>query len=164
MSKPMMAVLETTCSEVLAELAFMFGGERGSPGTPDERWLETTIRYAGPERGELRFRCPRGFAVSLAANLLGLDPVDDEAEAGAEDAVKEFMNVLCGHWVTAVYGAHVVFNLSIPEVRELSEPPAASRGQHERIVSLSIEGHPLQLEYLPEQMSLAEGSRPVAAE
>src|SRR5690606_5615893 len=110
-------------SEVLANLAFLFTDDEELETTPDEVWLETTISYHGPESGTLRFRCTRDFCVLLAANLLGIDSEDETAVRQSEDAVREFMNIVCGQFVTSMFGSDHVYNLSIPKSVELAEVP-----------------------------------------
>ena len=70
--------------------------------------IDARIAYRGPESGDLLLRCPTGFCGQLAANRLGLDPSDPDTQAASNDAVKEFMNVVCGHFVTAMYGKQPV--------------------------------------------------------
>lgn len=143
------ATLTTVFSEVLANLAFMFTDSE--PGDPvlEGTWLETTISYHGPHQGSLHLRCTRAFTVLLAANLLGIDPDDEDAEAGADDAAKEFMNIVCGQLVTTVYGTEPVFNLSIPRSTPLEEPPDLYSEEVSTISTLWVEGHPVQLVYTP---------------
>jgi len=117
------ATLATIFSEVLANLAFMFTDEDIADPTPGNVWLETTIGYSGTAVGTLVLRCTEDFSTLLAANLLGADPNDDDTKLIGNDAVKEFMNIVCGQYVTAAYGTEEVFNLTIPKIVELSETP-----------------------------------------
>lgn len=115
--------LTTVLSEVLANLAFMFTDDGEFVVPVGEEWLETEIGYKGPASGSLRLTCSRAFAGQLAANLLAVESADETTEEESSDAVKEFMNVVCGQYVTAAFGAEDVFNLTIPEVRELTIMP-----------------------------------------
>ncbi len=65
----------------------------------------------------------------------------------SQDAAKEFMYVVCGHFVTTMYGTEKVFNLTIPETRPLAEPPDLWAGDGERISTVAVDGFPIQLEY-----------------
>jgi CheY-specific phosphatase CheX len=141
--------LTTIFSEVLANLAFMFTDEEQVGAGSEESWLETAISYRGPLVGTLQFRCTTGFSVLLAANLLGIDSQEQEAEDKARDAVKEFMNIVCGQLVTVLYGADAVFNLTIPEVTELPEPPELEPGDSTNSSTLSVDGFMVQLVHLP---------------
>lgn len=145
------ATLATIFSEVLADLAFMFTEEDQSDAEPGSDWIETSIGYRGSDCGQLRFRCPAKFCTNLAANLLGVDPDDADAECQSRDAVKEFMNVVCGHFVTSMYGTEKVFNLTIPETTPLPEPPDLAVSDGERVSTMTVDGFPVQLEYEPGQ-------------
>jgi hypothetical protein len=150
-------------SDVLANLAFMFTDDDQVETVPGELWLETTIRYRAQgtgrkaegtsheaSAGTLRFRCTRGFCVLLAANLLGIDADDDTAAAQGEDAVKEFMNIVCGQFVTSMYGDDDVFNLSIPQIAELSETPELFADDGDLSSTLSVDHHVVQLTHEPD--------------
>lgn len=143
------ATLTTIFSEVLADLAFMFDEDADVGAAAASAWLETTISYHGPCQGTLRLRCSRDFCALLAANLLGVEPDDQDAGAQAEDAVKEFMNIVCGQLVTALHGAESAFNLTIPEIHRLPETPAWGNPGQGEVATLAVEGHRLQLEYSP---------------
>ncbi len=151
--------LTTIFSEVLADLAFMFTDEEPGDMTPGKRWLETTMGYSGPRTGVLRLRCTWDFAIQLAANLLSLDPDDVDTEQNAQDAVKEFLNVVCGQFITAAYGAEEVFDLTIPQVVELSEAPDLRAGGGTEESVLSADGQFVQLAHLLDQVPAAAPSR-----
>jgi CheY-specific phosphatase CheX len=144
------ATLATIFSEVLASLAFMFTDQEMAEPDPGEPWLETAISYRGSAKGTLRFRCTRSFAVQLSANLLGLDPLDEEATNQAEVAVKEFMNILCGQFVTSVHGTKDVFDLTIPETGEMPEMPDTEAADSPVLSTLCVDGHRVQLTYEPD--------------
>jgi hypothetical protein len=146
-SKP--ATLATIFSDVLADLAFLFTDEAPPPDTAEDTWLETTIGYRGPVSGDLTFRCPQPFTHLLAANLLGADPQTGVAEEQAHDAVKEFMNIVCGQLVTALHGTDEVFTLTIPGVRLLATPPDLTWNDDDHVSTLWVEGCQLQLLYFP---------------
>jgi len=146
MQKQQSATLETILSEVLANLAFMFGDDEVGEPAEDEGWLETTIRYQGASTGTLKFRCTHGFSLLLAANLLGLDP-DQGSQEDGDDAVKEFMNIVCGQLITAWHGAEDIYSFGIPEIKRLPVAPGMGDGECEEKVSLSVEEQPVQLLY-----------------
>ncbi len=150
------ATLATIFSEVLANLAFMFNDEDPAEPPPGGVWFETTVGYSGPAAGTLRLRCTRDFSTRLAANLLGADPNDADTQEKANDAVKEFMNILCGQFITAAYGTEEVFNLTIPVIVELPETPdlTAGEGATPRLQGVetsvvSVDGQFVQLSHLP---------------
>ncbi len=142
------ATLTTVLSDVLADLAFMFcdGGEYTEQ--PGETWLETSITYSGGVSGDLRLICTRTFAEQLAENLLGIESGEEISKQESTDAVREFMNVVCGQFVTAAHGTEDIFNLTIPTVTELDDEPYVEGGGDET-AQLSIDGQWLQLRHVP---------------
>jgi CheY-specific phosphatase CheX len=118
--------------------------------SPKDVWLETEIGYAGPARGTLRFHCNRDFTMLLAANLLGIDPEAVDSPAKADDATKEFVNIVCGQFITALHGTEEVFDLSIPRIRELAETPdfttsEALPSNNVQSASFSVQEHRMQV-------------------
>jgi len=150
MEQQKVSTLTTIFSEVLADLAFMFTDEDQPDVSAADNWLETLISYDGPAKGTLRLQCPKDFCVLLAGNLLGIDPRDDDAESKAEDAVKEFMNILCGQFITTTHGSDEVFDLTIPETRELAERPDSPSCDDRWASTLTVEGYTVQLTYAPD--------------
>lgn len=144
------ATLATTFSEVLANLAFMFTDEDLADPPSGDVWFETTIHYSGPAAGTLRLRCTADFSVQLAASLLGIAPDNADAEQGASDAVKEFMNIVCGQFVTAAYGTEGVFNVTIPEISELSDVPDLTVCVGVETCVVSVDDQFVQLSHLPD--------------
>jgi len=129
-------------TEVLGELAFMLTDEQPPEQWPGTTWLQGEIAYRGPVSGRLRCWCTRELAARLAANLLGIEAQQDEAQIRAPDAVREFMNVLCGQLITRWYGRQMVLNLAIPTVRECFQSPPI-HPQASDACQLSVEGEPL---------------------
>ncbi len=147
MQQQLTATLTTVLSDVLADLAFMFTDGEEFSEQSGESWIETSIGYKGSVGGELRLVCTRTFANQLAENLLGVDPGDGISEQESSDAVREFMNVVCGQFVTAAHGVVDVFNLTIPTVTELEEQPFVEDCGDE-VTQLSVDGQWLQLRHL----------------
>lgn len=139
--------LTTVLSEVLANLAFMFNDDCEFDPPVGEQWLETLISYEGSVSGSLRLTCTETFATQLAANLLATESGVATTRQESHDAVKEFMNVICGQYITAAYGSEDVFNLSIPEVLERSSTPILGDPQEaaEDMALLSVDGQWMQL-------------------
>jgi hypothetical protein len=143
-AKPALAEI---AEDVLGNLAYMLTSD-AQPFAPGVTPLTATIEYEGPHRGALRCWCSPSFASSLAANLLGVEPDQPEAQTAAIDAVRELLNVLCGHLVTRWYGTHAVFNLSIPTVAPGAAPGGAS-GDAGRWWHGAVDGEPLILAHTP---------------
>lgn len=129
--------------EVLGDLAFMVTDDRPAESPAGADWMQGEISYHGDARGTVRCWCTRGLAVRLAANLLGIEAEEGQAHLAAEDALREFMNVLCGQLVTAWHGRAGVFNLSIPRVSVGDGPPAQLGGAARDTCQVSVEGERL---------------------
>lgn len=139
--------LAAVVTNVLEDLAFMVNDEGPPRPTADTLWLECEISYEGPVRGTLRCWCTRAFAVQLAANLLGADPDDGAVHEQIGDALREFMNVVCGQFVTAYHGTGPVFNLTIPTAEDCTLPPIIDTRQDEMACVLSVSGEPFYCVY-----------------
>jgi hypothetical protein len=61
------------------------------------------------------------MCTDVAANVLGLDPDDKEAKQRGTDAIKELLNVTCGHILTMVAGERAVFDVGVPKVSVLKQ-------------------------------------------
>jgi CheY-specific phosphatase CheX len=138
-SRPALPELVT---EVLGNLAFMVTDDHDARPPSEIAWLACEVNYYGPHAGALRCWCTRPFATALAANLLGIEADEEDARAAAEDALREFMNVLCGQLVTAWYGTTATYNLTIPIVQECLELPAFVQKRHADIHRLSVNQEP----------------------
>lgn len=135
--------------DVLGDLAFMLTDDQPTDWPAGTAWLQGEVKYRGACTGTLRCWCTRDFAVRLAANLLGIEAHDGEAQAEAGDAVREFLNVLCGQLITVWHGRQDVFDLSIPVVCECGAPPANCDHTPRHVCRLSVEGEPLLCTYCP---------------
>lgn len=140
--------LKTVFSDVLANLAFMFTDDTDATPPAGSGWLETTIGYHGPATGMLRFHCTRDFAVALAANLLGASPEDEDCVQQSQDAIGEFMNIVCGQFITATHGTEQVFDLTIPCTRDLPAPPEFITNDDASALALNVEGQRIELIYV----------------
>ena len=79
-----------------------------------------TMTFEGPTTGRLTLAVPHDMCPELTANVLGLDPDDDAiTESASQDALKELLNITCGHVLTTLAGEEPIFNLSVPEIAPL---------------------------------------------
>jgi hypothetical protein len=121
-TSPTRLSLAEVITAVLGDLAYMISDDQPAP--PGSVWLRGEISYDGPAQGTLSCWCTREFAAQLAANLLGTEVNACDPAPETEDALREFMNVLCGQLVVAWYGKTDVFSLGIPTADETTELPA----------------------------------------
>jgi CheY-specific phosphatase CheX len=121
MSDDRKAVLTQVFTEVLEQLAFMFAEppEDSSPDLGENGIVQASMGFHGPFNGEIDLVVPRGMCEELAANVLGLDPEDEMVVRAPFDALKELLNVTCGNVLTTLAGDVPIFDLTIPEIKEL---------------------------------------------
>jgi hypothetical protein len=110
------ALLNRVALRTLEEAAFIFAdtAPRGHPW--NGKTIEVRIQFRGPETGMLRVRTTPDFGRAVAANLLGLEPEDEEVEINGPKAVAELLNILAGTLLAEIFTTKVVCHLGIPEL------------------------------------------------
>ena len=127
---------------VLEGFAMVFTEEEAQSGVKPEfeGFVTAKIMFTGDGRGTIILALPGKFCGILAANVLGVDPDDEQARSNRDDAVKEMINITAGHFVREEFGEKAVFDLLPPEIG-----PAAPSEVEELInsadTSLMAEGY-----------------------
>lgn len=141
------SVLAQTLSDVLSDLAFLFHDDGAQLVSALGRLhLQATIRYEGAVCGELCVEADESFAELLAANMLGAANDGPRTERRTADALSEFVNVLCGQFVTALHGDEDVFDFSIPVVRFVDES-VQSEAADACVIESTVSGCRLRVRY-----------------
>ena len=113
--------LNITALKVLEDWAMMLVDSEEEVTFPsDQDLLCSTISFKGVIDGEVSILAPKSFVTTLACNVLGVE----ESEASDDekrDAFCEMNNVLTGNFLTEAYGADTVFDVILPQVREIQE-------------------------------------------
>jgi hypothetical protein len=122
MSDPSPEMLAEVLSSVLEEAAFFMIEPEPVPETFDGEVFCATIDFEAVRGGQLRLTASRNLARNLAANMLGIDANDPEADEQGRNALGEILNVLGGAFVTRHFGTKTPFQLGLPSVGD--EPPA----------------------------------------
>ncbi len=114
-------LLSEVFCDVLEKFAFMFGEPTPKEDLPREatEYIEVRMDFVGPTQGSLVLVVPAEMCEEIAANVLGMEPEDDLVRKQALDALKEVLNVTCGHVLTSIAGEEPVFDLTIPVVAEI---------------------------------------------
>lgn len=112
---------EVAC-EVLEGLAFVFADRIDNPrqSVASGNAVEVSMCFKGDFEGRLRMMVSSDFSHLIATNVLGLDEDEPIDETAAEDALKEFLNVTCGHVLTSLAGETPVFDLTVPVLAPVS--------------------------------------------
>lgn len=111
----------------LLDSAFMFA----SPMVGDDRMgLDLCVRIAflGRENGSIFLATDDPFARSLAANLLGLEPDDEELATAGPAALLELANILAGLLLEAAGGGRTSSVLGIPVITDTEPDDVVARG------------------------------------
>jgi len=114
--------------DVLEKLAYLFAEPISTKHVPSSegRCIQVTIAFNGPLEGVLSLAVPELVCEELAASILGLEPEDPLSRQHGCDALKEVLNVTCGHLLTSIEGVEPVFHVSPPELTELDQKGWAS--------------------------------------
>ena len=118
MSDPTPEMLTEVLSSVLEEAAFFMIEPEPVPDSLDGDVFSATIDFEAVRGGQLRLTASRNLARNLAANMLGIDPNDAEADEQGRNALGEILNVLGGAFITRHFGTKVPFQLGLPTVED----------------------------------------------
>ncbi|MBK8229350.1 MAG: hypothetical protein IPK72_01935 [Candidatus Eisenbacteria bacterium] len=142
--------INATICDVLERLAFMFGDATDKDELPEPQGacFEASIRYGGASEGALTVIGPRELSPVLAANVLGLDPDDEVALARSDDAIKELLNVACGHLLSELAGDGPVFDLGAPTIKECTARDFVALRDEEGSFSFVVDDLPLVLRFI----------------
>jgi CheY-specific phosphatase CheX len=89
--------------------------------------IEAVVDYAGPSVGRVMLAVPSELAQEMAANLLGVDPTDDRARAGAGDALGEVLNIMTGLLLDSLFGPGALYRIGPPIVARVASAEAHAR-------------------------------------
>ena len=144
MHEPTPELLADVLGAVLQDSAFIFA----EPMEEEPEWtppvFAAEIGFESVRNGVLRLVTnPRG-AVEVAANMLGVDPGDPEAEAQGRSALAEILNVVGGAFLNRFFGGKVPSQLGLPKTVVLSDLPATAAPC---VATLQLEsGDPVRIE------------------
>ena len=135
--------------DVLEKFAFLFGEPCQMDEIPevDGELVTVSMKFAGDYSGLLMLAVPRKIGLDIAANALGVDPDDDTALRRSEDALKELLNLTCGHLLTSSVGSKPVMDLSVPEVSLMDGDEWNEMIANERTALFLIDDSPALLRF-----------------
>lgn len=141
-------LLREVFSKVLEKQVFLFAEDMDVVDMSESGdWVEARMSFHGPFGGSLSLALPRAAELEIAANFLGKDADDPDVANCAEDSLKEILNVVCGHMLTALAGEDPVFDLSIPKVYPVSESDWSAIAAKPGSLGFDVEGHSALLHF-----------------
>jgi chemotaxis protein CheY-P-specific phosphatase CheC len=110
--------LSAVVTELLESAVFVF-----AEPVEIKPWDDSTVWCArlDLEHGkkfQMSLCAPKELALTLAANLLGLEPDSAEAQESLGDAVGEMANMLAGTVAVELFGKDVVCRIGVPKVTQ----------------------------------------------
>ncbi len=147
MSESRQQALTTTFLSVVEKLTFMFGEpvETDDIALRPEPWVEARMQFSGEVNGSLAVIVPAALQPQIAANILGLDADELTRPAMLADALREMLNVVCGHVIMALAGSAADFRLQTPSHQELSRERLAALRGDPRSMGFLLDDEPLLL-------------------
>ncbi len=112
---------------VLQDSAFMFVEPAEEPAEWGEKVFAATLAFESVKGGVLRLTMALPVGVELAANMLGTEIDDPEAEENGRAAVSEILNVIGGAFVTRFFGTKVPSQLGLPQALMATKPATGRR-------------------------------------
>ncbi|HHO75668.1 MAG TPA: response regulator [Deltaproteobacteria bacterium] len=100
---------------LMASMSPRFSESGDVPGMQGDA-INVRIEYMGWHTGELGLILERTLVSRIAARIMGLDDTEDISDDMIEDALRELMNVVCGHFITLMYGEKSLIDVSTPQV------------------------------------------------
>jgi len=141
-------LLQEVFCDVVEKLAFMFGetAEQSEMPPVGEENIEAKMAFTGPFKGSLILATPVEMCPLIAANVLGMEPDDENVLARATDALKELLNVICGNALTAIAGEDPIFDLTVPEAGMLSADGWSALLEAPDTLAFIVEDQPVLLQ------------------
>jgi CheY-specific phosphatase CheX len=112
------------------------------------------ISFEGEITGKMFLQTPDALSSVIAANMLGMEEDDPDAEEKGNDALKELLNIICGNVLPKIYGSTLVFKLSTPaDIEDLDSELQADNIKETIKVYFDIEDNPVLFWFLSDNES-----------
>ncbi len=133
--------------EVIEQIAFMFAdpAEPRDLAVQGRSFMQASMSFTGQMQGEVAIAVPTDACSEIAANVLGMEADDPFVTERSADALKELLNVTCGHILTGLAGEKPVFDLSIPQVSDLDEAQLSQWLSSPTTLTFAVDDHPVLL-------------------
>jgi CheY-specific phosphatase CheX len=108
-------ILFDTARRILQEAAFAFIDQPAGGYKPGGAFMACSVAFNGPFHGAMALAAGESLAATLAANMLGVDESDPDADQKKMDALGEILNMICGNVLPEIAGARAEFAITAPE-------------------------------------------------
>lgn len=110
--------LGSMVAELLESAVFVFAEDiESTPWDAVELW-SAQLELEEKEKYQLALCVPKELGLTLAANLLGLEPDEEDAKQSLCDAVGEMANMLAGTLAIELFGQDVLCRIGTPKTFE----------------------------------------------
>ncbi|MBN2467040.1 MAG: chemotaxis protein CheX [Deltaproteobacteria bacterium] len=116
MSNKHSEILFRVASETLETLAFLFSMPSDGEMLSADSGPAASISFSGSPTGRIILLISENTLVQIAANMLGVDEDEEIAVVKQHDALKEFLNVLCGNLLPELADEKETISIGIPEM------------------------------------------------
>ncbi len=116
MSESLQMMATEAVAEALETMAFVAPMPAEPDALPTAPAIVARIEFSGPMRGVLELAGPQQLGNMLAANVLGIDSADAEAQAKGLDALRETVNVACGVLLGKLPTDGQRFEMNVPQI------------------------------------------------
>lgn len=136
--RPSPAAVGAVISQTLEEAAFLITEPITDqlPSWPSRSLLQARLSLSGSKvSGTLFLICSARLAVEMAANMMGIEPSEEQAAGAAMDALGEVLNMVAGALCEQLFDEQAV-EVGIPQVEVTTGELAKSSAEQLTVVSL----------------------------
>ncbi|MCD6392549.1 MAG: chemotaxis protein CheX [Planctomycetes bacterium] len=132
-------------TEALETTAFMMALPPEEEMPSPTQGVLVRIDFNGPVSGTVELWTGSEFSQMIAANIMGIEPDDEEAQTKSIDAVKELVNIIGGVLLTKLTDSPSdMFNLTVPRAQEhLNSEAWEEYIAQDDVTVLDVEGFPV---------------------
>jgi CheY-specific phosphatase CheX len=143
MLSPQNQLLSQAFIDVLQRQAFLFADPISLDllQVPDSGWVRAMVSFNGPFSGAVELDLASELQAEAAANILGVEMDGTLSQESGDDALKELLNVVCGHLLTTLAGDRATFDLGIPQLLSQSPDPSDAPLTAPNGLGFEIDGH-----------------------
>jgi CheY-specific phosphatase CheX len=134
-------LLYEVSEQVMGDCAFLMLERHDGPIAWPDEVVQARIGFSGTVSGSFAIQAPRSLLVTMAGDMLGVEPDDPAATESGEAALAEVANVLLGVLLARWLGAGANYEMALPVVLAGA---AGSAGRGYAAAFLDENGHPLR--------------------